>query len=170
MLAGIFVSGGFKALTDPDPLVKAAEPVTHRVAPHLTKMHEKVPTDPRTLVQLNGAVQLVAGLLLPTRLHRLAALALIGSIVPTTAAGHRFWEYDDPGQRQQQQIHFIKNLGLLGGLILAATDTNGRPGLRWRAGHLAQHADQAVRRGARQTRQKVRLAALSTELGRHLPG
>ena len=166
MLAGIFVSGGAKALTNPDPLVKPAEPVTHRVAPLLTKVHERVPTDPRTLVQVNGAVQLVAGLLLPTRLHRLAALALIGSIVPTTAAGHRFWEAHDEGERAQQKIHFMKNLGLLGGLLLAATDTDGRPGLRWRTAHMAHHADKAMRRSAK----KVRLAAVSAEVGRHLPG
>jgi len=110
MLAGIFVSSGFKALTNPDPLVKKAEPVTHRVAPALTRVHEKLPTDPRTLVQVNGAVQVAAGLLLPSRLHRVAALALIGSIIPTTAAGHRFWELDDPGERAQQKIHFMKNL------------------------------------------------------------
>jgi uncharacterized membrane protein YphA (DoxX/SURF4 family) len=170
MLAGIFVAGGAKAVTDPDPLVKAAEPVTHRVAPMLAKMHEKAPTDPRTLVQLNGAVQVIGGLLLPTRLHRLAALALIGSIIPTTVGGHRFWEHDDPVQRQQHQIQFLKNLGLLGGLLLAATDTEGRPGLRWRTRHLAQHADDAVRRTAKQTKEKVRLAALSTYLGRQLPG
>jgi uncharacterized membrane protein YphA (DoxX/SURF4 family) len=166
MLAGIFVSGGFKALTNPDPLVKAAEPVTHRVAPTLTSVHAKLPTDPRTLVQVNGAVQVAAGLLLTSRMHRVAALALIGSVIPTTAAGHRFWELDDPGERQKQKTQFLKNLGLLGGLILAAVDTDGRPGLRWRTGHLAHHADQAVRRGAKQTKEKVRLAALSAELGR----
>jgi len=164
MLAGIFVSSGFKALTNPDPLVKKAEPVTHRVAPALTRVHEKLPTDPRTLVQVNGAVQVAAGLLLPSRLHRVAALALIGSIIPTTAAGHRFWELDDPGERAQQKIHFMKNLGLLGGLLLAVTDTDGRPGLRWRAGHLAEHTNRAVRRNAK----KVRLAAVSAELGRRM--
>jgi len=164
MLAGIFVSSGFKALTNPDPLVKKAEPVTHRVAPALTRVHEKLPTDPRTLVQVNGAVQVAAGLLLPSRLHRVAALALIGSIIPTTAAGHRFWELDDPGERAQQKIHFMKNLGLLGGLLLAVTDTDGRPGLRWRAGHLAEHTSRAVRRNAK----KIRLAAVSAELGRRM--
>jgi len=164
MLAGVFVSGGVKALMHPDPLVKRAEPVTHRVAPLLNRVSDKAPTDPRTLVQVNGAVQLIAGLLLPTRLHRLAAAALIGSVVPTTAAGHRFWESDDPGERQQQQVHFLKNVGLLGGLLLAAADTDGRPGLAWRAGHLAQHADRAVRRGAR----RVRLAGVAAEVGRRL--
>src|SRR2546428_9073277 len=84
MLAGIFVAGGAKALMNPDPLVKVSEPVTTRVAPVLAKVHEKAPQDPRTLVRLNGAVQLIGGLLLPTRLHRIAALALIGSVIPTT--------------------------------------------------------------------------------------
>src|SRR6266540_4799038 len=115
MLAGIFISGGAKALVDPDRLVKVAEPITDRVGPMLAKVHEKAPTDARTLVQLNGAVQLVGGLLLPTRLHRFAALALIGSVIPTTVAGHRFWEHEDLASRQQQQVQFMKNLGLLGG-------------------------------------------------------
>jgi hypothetical protein len=30
-------------------------------------------------------------------------------------------------------MHFVKNLGLLGGLILAAVDTEGEPSLSWRA-------------------------------------
>src|SRR2546429_6923651 len=100
LLAGIFIGGGAKALLNPDPRVKVSEPVTTRVAPMLAKVHEKIPTDPRTLVQLNGAVQVAAGLLLPTRLHRPAALVLIGSIIPTTIGGHRFWELDDPAQRE----------------------------------------------------------------------
>ena len=150
MLAGIFVSGGFKALTNPDPLVKPAEPVTHQVAPLLAKVHEKVPTDPRTLVQINGAVQIAGGLLLPTRLHRIAALALIASIVPTTAAGHRFWEREDPAERQQQQIHFLKNLGLLGGLLLAVVDTDGRPG------RLRRHRDRPGRAVHRRRRDRHR--------------
>lgn len=170
MLAGIFVAGGAKALINPDPLVKVSEPVTTRVAPVMSRLHEKAPSDPRTLVRINGAVQVIGGLLLPTRLHRLAAVALIGSIIPTTVAGHRFWEYDDPGQRQQQLTQFLKNTGLLGGLLLAATDTGGKPGLRWRTEHAAHHVDRAVRRGADRTMEKVRLAALAGYLGRHLPG
>src|SRR5437762_10429415 len=129
LLAGIFVAGGAKALMNPDPRVKVSEPVTTRVAPMLAKVHEKIPTDPRTLVQLNAAVQLAAGLLLPTRLYRPAALVLIGSLIPTTIGGHRFWEVDDPTMRELQQTQFLKNVGLLGGLILAAMDTEGRPGL-----------------------------------------
>jgi hypothetical protein len=43
---------------------------------------------------------------------------LIGSIVPTTFAGHRFWQVQDPESRLQQRMQFMKNLGLLGGLLL----------------------------------------------------
>ena len=64
---------------------------------------------------------------------------LAGSLIPTTIAGHPFWPVDSPAERRNQEIHFLKNLGLLGGLLLAAADTEGRPGLRWRASHAVDH-------------------------------
>jgi uncharacterized membrane protein YphA (DoxX/SURF4 family) len=149
MLAGIFVAGGAQALANPDPLAPRAKRVTERVEPVLKRLNEKAPTDPRTLVRFNAAVQLTAGLLLVTRLRRPAALALAGTLVPTTLAGHPFWEDQDREQRRQQQTHFMKNLGLFGGLLLAATDTEGRPGLRWRARRAAHDANRAVRRSAK---------------------
>ncbi len=138
MLAGIFVTSGARALTTPDPLVAPAQPVIDRVAPVLTRIDKRVPSDARTLVQINGAVQFVGGLLLLTGLRRPAAAALAASLVPTTLAGHRFWEYRDEQQRTQQQIQFLKNLGLLGGLLLAAVDTEGRPSIRYRTARAAR--------------------------------
>ena len=58
---------------------------------------------------------------------RLASTALAASLVPTTLAGHRFWEETDEQQRAQQQVHFFKNVSLLGGLMIAAADTEGTP-------------------------------------------
>jgi uncharacterized membrane protein YphA (DoxX/SURF4 family) len=149
MLAGIFVASGAQALANPDPLAPRARRVTERVSPVLTRVNEKAPTDPRTFVRVNAAVQLAAGLLLTTRLRRPAALALAGTLVPTTLAGHPFWEDQDRVQRRQQQTHFLKNLGLFGGLLLAASDTEGRPSVRWRARRAAHDANRAVRRGAK---------------------
>jgi uncharacterized membrane protein YphA (DoxX/SURF4 family) len=119
--------------------------------------------DAETLVRINGAVQVGAGVLLALgKWRRLAALALIGSIIPTTYAGHRFWEESDPITRKQQQMHFLKNAGLLGGLILAAFDTEGEPSLAWRAKRQARQLESAVSGGrasgheaARRTRTKV---------------
>jgi uncharacterized membrane protein YphA (DoxX/SURF4 family) len=170
MLAGIFVAGGAKALTHPDPLVPTAQPIADRIGPMLVKVHKRAPSDARSLVQLNGAVQFAGGLLLLTGLRRPAALALAASMAPTTWAGHRFWEHHDPDERQAHQIQFLKNLGLIGGLLLAASDTEGRPGLRYRTGRWVHDTDRAVRRTARQTRQKVKLATRAAEFGRHLPG
>ena len=79
---------------------------------------------------------------------------LAGSLVPTTLAGHRFWEKSETGERTLQQQQFTKNLSMLGGLLLAAVDLEGRPGLRHR-GHDAvrelRHAthDAGVRCAAR---------------------
>jgi uncharacterized membrane protein YphA (DoxX/SURF4 family) len=70
-------------------------------------------------VQLNGLVQVVAGLALAFAvLPRLSALALAASLVPTTLAGHRFWEEQDEAARGQQTIQFLKNAGMMGGLLM----------------------------------------------------
>jgi putative oxidoreductase len=72
--------------------------------------------------------------------------------------------------RGHHQVQFLKNAGLMGGLLLAAADTEGRPGLRYRTGRLVHDADRALRRTARGTRQRVKLATRAAELGRRLPG
>jgi uncharacterized membrane protein YphA (DoxX/SURF4 family) len=74
--------------------------------------------EPVRMVQLHGAVNLIGGLLLALGIKpTLAAWALITNLIPTTFAGHRFWEEDDDGARMGQQIHFLKNVSLLGGLL-----------------------------------------------------
>lgn len=156
MLASIFVVGGWDAVRNPKSKVPAAEDVGPAIASHLPYL----PQDPEQLVRINGAVQLGAGVLLATgRFPRLAAIALAASIIPTTAAGHRFWEYEDPSKRAQQKIHFFKNLGLLGGLMLAAVDTEGRPGLAWRAQHASHHVADTSRRARKVARLEAKLAA-----------
>ncbi len=150
MLAAVFVTSGIDVLRRPGPRVQVAAPVAVKVAEPLP-----LPSDPEQLVKINAAVQVGAGLLLALgRFPRLAATALAASLVPTTLGGHRFWEYDDAAQRSQQQIHFLKNVGLLGGLVLAMVDTEGAPSLGWRA-----------TRAARQARKKVSEATKALPIG-----
>lgn len=159
LLSSIFVSGGMDALLHPEPKVPAAQDVARQAAARLPGVPED---NTELLVRANGGLQVVAGALLAVgRFPRLAALALAASLVPTTLAGHRFWEQRDEGQRKQQQIHFLKNASMFGGLILAALDTEGRPGLAWRTGHAIDHAEAAVRRTRREARLAAKAAAAS---------
>jgi uncharacterized membrane protein YphA (DoxX/SURF4 family) len=123
LLASIFISGGFDAAMNPEGKVKKAEKVTGPIAQRVTAL----PDDTETLVRLNGVTQVIAGTALSLGLlRRLSAVVLIGTLVPTTLAGHRFWEELDEDARNMQITQFAKNLGLLGGLLLVATERTSR--------------------------------------------
>ena len=76
---------------------------------------------PEAAVRLNGMAMVAGGLGLITGvLPRAAAAGLVASLVPTTLAGHAFWRDDDPAVRTPNRINFLKNVGLIGGLVLIA--------------------------------------------------
>ncbi|MFU8873359.1 DoxX family protein [Micromonospora sp. SL4-19] len=171
MLSGIFVVSGARNFKNPGRLVPAAKPVTDRVAPLIQNLHPRIPTDTEALIRANAAAQVAGGLMLATgRFARPAALVLASTLVPTTVAGHPFWDTDDPVARNNNQIHFLKNLGLVGGLLLAAADTGGKPGLRWRAGHRIDHSRRSVQRAVRTARREAKIAVRSAATGRRFPG
>ncbi len=186
LLASVFVVEGIETLRNPRPRVDLAEPLVDRVALAAQPVAEKVaeaveepaehaptsvadtvrqvaqgqplPFETESYVKLNAAVQVGAGLLLAAgRLPRVASAALAVTLVPTTVAGHPFWEADG-AERRTQRTQFLKNAGLLGGLILAAVDTEGRPGLTYRARHAREEA-KAVAAAAG-------ISAALTDLGR----
>jgi len=141
MLAGMFIYGGLDALRHPTGKTPKAELVVGGLA---DRLGERVETD--DLVRVNGAVQVGAGIALAAGVFaRPASLALAVSLVPTTLAGHPFWQEADTAARTQQRIQFLKNVAMLGGLILAAADTGGRPSVPWRAKRAVGHAAGQVR-------------------------
>lgn len=145
MLASIFLVGAATALKNTSGTAAKADPVTSRLVPLAQKAGIPLPEDPEKLVKLNAGVQIGAGLALATgRLPRLSAAVLAGSLIPTTVAGHRYWEADDDATRAQQRLHLFKNVAIIGGLIIAAGDTEGRPGLKWRARRAARDARDAL--------------------------
>ncbi len=139
LLASYFVASGVKALRDPGPLVPAAEPLADRFVP-LVKQYAPdqvasfIPEDAKTLVRVNGAAQVIGGLALASgKGRRVGSLLLAGSLIPSTIAKHPFWSREDPEEKALDKSQFIKNLSLLGGVLLAAGDTEGKPSLAWRA-------------------------------------
>jgi uncharacterized membrane protein YphA (DoxX/SURF4 family) len=157
MLASYFVASGVKALRDPDSLVPDAEPLTDRVVPMLKEYAPQevagyVPNDARTLVRVHGATQVVGGIALASgKGRRLGALLLAGSLVPSTIAKHPFWSRSDTTQRAEDQHQFLKNVSLLGGVLVAAADTEGKPSLAWRA----QKGTQAITKSTSKASDKL---------------
>jgi uncharacterized membrane protein YphA (DoxX/SURF4 family) len=160
MLASTFVFGGIQALRNAPALAEAAKPVNDEIRDLADKVAPQVhlPSDDKTLVRINAGVHIVAGLGLATgRAPRLCALALAGTVAPTTIAGHPFWEEKDKAARTAQMTHFFKNVSMLGGLVLAAVDTEGKPGVAWRT----QNAFGSAKREAKHLRREAKLAAKS---------
>ncbi|MEP7159660.1 MAG: DoxX family protein [Dermatophilaceae bacterium] len=150
-LAAVFITGGLDALRHPAHRTEEAAPLVDKVS-ELTGL----PNDPELMVRANGAAMAIAGLALATgRLPRVASGLLAASLLPATFTGHAFWSESDPTRRREQQIQFQKNLGLLGGVLLAAVDTSGKPGLAWRARSAAHAAKREARLAGAQARLKV---------------
>jgi putative oxidoreductase len=113
-----YVLLGFDALRAPGGRVDQAGPL-------LATMRKAVPLpeDDELLVRANAAVMVAAGATLAAGMApRLSALALAGSLIPTTLAGHSYWALEDEAQRKAQRIQFHKNMAMLGGLLLAVLD------------------------------------------------
>ncbi len=119
MLASMFIYGGVMAAKSPGPRAKKAQPVADaikRVAPDL-------PVTGDNLTRLNGGVQALAGAALATgRLPRISAFVLAATLPPTTIVGHAYWNETDPAARANQRVHFLKNVSLAGGLLMATLD------------------------------------------------
>ena len=107
----MFMKLGFDAARSPGPRVDKAAALG-------------VP-NPALAVRGNGAAMVLGGAaLVVNKVPRLAALGLIGSMIPTTMAGHPFWELEG-AERKAQEIQFYKNAGIVGGLLLVLTRRSG---------------------------------------------
>jgi putative oxidoreductase len=162
LLASTFFVGAANALQKSEPLSEKAQPVTDRIVEKVrsTAPQVPIPSDPQTLVRVNAAVQIAAAAALATnRAPRLSSKVLAASLVPTTLVGHRFWEETDPAAKNLQRLQFAKNLSVLGGLILAAVDTEGRPGVAWRAQRAARDLRREAGHLGSEAKLEARLAA-----------
>ena len=159
LLAAPFVVGGVTVLRSPSRQVPAAELIGPPIAKKLG-----LPTDAETLVKINAGTHVGAGVLLALGIFsRPAALVLAASLVPTTLAGHRFWEKDGE-DRRTHILHFAKNAGLLGGVLAHALDSGSRPSVFWSGRHAAARAGSSIADAAHTVAGSVGSAA------QHLPG
>ncbi|WUF67185.1 DoxX family membrane protein [Streptomyces nojiriensis] len=148
------VTGGLRTLRRPEAAAEATRPVVRAVGKRIPALA----WDPLHLVRVTGAIQTTAGLLFATgRAPRLAALTLAATLVPTSLTTHAFWTVEDPEERARQRALFLTDLSALGGLLIAAADTHGKPSLAYRSRHALDH-----RHPVKAVRRPVEAAAAST--------
>ncbi len=155
MLASSFILSGLDRLRHADQTAKQLSPV-------LSAAVQALPfaTDEKMLARVIGGTQLGAGVMLAAgKFSRLSALLLTLTSTLNAVVEYRTADSSTAEGRTQRRHQLLKNVSLSGGMLLAAVDTAGKPGLAWRAGHLAEagkkttrkqlkHADKAMRRVA----------------------
>lgn len=103
-LAGIFIVAGAEAFREPGGRTKRVE--------------DAGLPEPELGVRVNGATMVLGGIALALGIApKWAAGVLIGSLIPTTLVGHAFWKEESPQSLSAQRVQFLKNLGLIGGLL-----------------------------------------------------
>jgi uncharacterized membrane protein YphA (DoxX/SURF4 family) len=76
---------------------------------------------PKAAVIGSGALVALGGLSLLLGVKpRLGAGMVAGFLLGVTPSMHNFWKQDDPQAKANEQAHFLKNVALIGGALLAA--------------------------------------------------
>jgi uncharacterized membrane protein YphA (DoxX/SURF4 family) len=145
LLSVAFIGQGMDALRNPKPAADAARPALDTLRKMPDPVGTNVPSDAEAFARINAAVQIGGGLLLATgKMPRLASAALAFTVIPGSLGGHMFWSESDPQRKADERRAFMADLSLLGGLIIAAVDTEGKPSLGWRGRRAARKVSEAV--------------------------
>ena len=145
LLSAVFIGQGIETLRNPSVTLEATEPTVAALRNLPEPFGDKVPSNPETAARINAAVQVGGGLLLATgKLPRIASAALAFTVIPGSLGGHLFWTEKDPQRKVEQRRALLTDLSLLGGLIIAAADTAGKPSLGWRGKQAAGRLSEAV--------------------------
>ena len=112
-LVAIFIQSGFGKLMAPEGLTGM---LTNKGLPA-----------PMALAYLAGVVELGLGFLVAIGWQtRLAGAGLIVFTIIATLIAHNFWDMADAAARRANQIHFMKNLAIIGALLMVMANGAGR--------------------------------------------
>lgn len=132
MLASYFVINGVKAVRTPEAFADTAAPIVEKVMPAARRFLPEeaaglLPTDTTGVARVLGAAQIAGGLSLATGIgRRLGAALLTLTMLPRVATNNPLKAAAD------ERARMTADVALLGGVALAAMDTEGQPNLAWR--------------------------------------
>ncbi|MFE3098811.1 DoxX family protein [Nocardia tengchongensis] len=134
LLATAFVIDGIDTLINPDLRIKTATVALQKGEQKLPpRMAAHLPADPAHAIRVNAAIRVGAGSLLAIgKLPRLSTAVLAATVVPAAMSEQGFWTEQDPERRAAKRTPLFKDVSLLGALLIASTDRQGKPSLGWR--------------------------------------
>ena len=105
LFGGYFVMNGLNHLTKLDALAGYAA-------------SKRVPW-PKPAVAISGLMILLggAGIALGVKIGWSVALIAV-FLIPVTFKMHAYWKINDPNQKMMEQVNFLKNLALLGAVLM----------------------------------------------------
>ncbi len=169
MLASYFVINGVKTVRTPATFTDVSGPIVDKVLPSARRLLPDevaglLPTDATGVARILGAVQIAGGLSLATGIGRRPGAALLAlTMVPRIVSTNPLRAATDDRARLSADI------AVLGGVALAAMDTEGQPNLAWRAQARRQLASKdAQKRKAELARSGQAIASGATKRSRKL--
>jgi len=156
LLSSAFLIGSIQTLKDPRSAADEIRPHVDRLVSAAQSAGIPLPQDPTVLARIGAAGQLgAAGALALGKAPRLSAAVLGATLVPTLVTG------GGAGAGGNDLSHKARSASLVGGLVLASVDTEGRPGLAWRARRAAADARRQAKHLTKEAKLEAKLAAKS---------
>lgn len=148
MLASVFIADGADTVLNAQAHVEGTEQNLTRVRSLLPRKYARlIPSDPAFMTRVVGGTKVGAGSMLALgKAPRTSAATLALLSVPTILSRNAFWETQDREEKIARRQGFLTNVALLGGLAITSMDTEGKPGMRWRANHAAKIANKKVQK------------------------
>lgn len=146
MLASAYIVEGAGTFIDHEAHVESTEAFLNRVRSVLPRKYaKKVPKDSSLVSSALGGAKMGAGCMLVLgKMPRTSAAVLAATTIPTLFGEYAFWETQDEAEQRALRTNFLSHLALLGGAIIAAADTSGKPGISWRVSHAADQLGNRV--------------------------
>ena len=154
-LATGFIAGGVDAFRNSsaaarelDPVLKAVETAAPQLRP--------VTANRAVVAQGIAAAQVcAASLLAVSKLPRLSSTVLLGTTALNGYTQYRSAPAGTKEEKAERRADLLKNVSLLGGVMIAAVDTSGNPSLAWRASHLAGDVRKNAAKVSKDTKKKL---------------
>lgn len=147
LLAAPFIFEGVQTAIRPDRVLDALPVTIADIDEQVSK--SPLQTDAETILRAAGGLAAVAGAAFAlNKKPRLASATLLLTTTVGLAGRKRVWELK--GTERTEELRAIAgDLGLLGGILLAAVDTDGKPSLAYRV-------DKAIERAQKSAAEKQR--------------